>query len=343
MHLLKFQKDLKHDLCNDQNPDSPSVVHMGSCGLHIMNNAFKTAAKGSCTVPSSNIQCFQRCSCTCPESSEDLVKSEKKFLEEGVNDTHVTSAFILQYVATDIEPFLIEFQSDSSVAPIVYRIGKCYININDYCGKLVQDIDLNKKENLLFSNNIHVGYDTRAALRTRMFGYAPDVCSKLLETAPLKYKLCKGVTFCDPGVIAKSANLYLKHIQMALEFIDREFRRLCSKPNVVESVREYSCKQEHLLSFLDSGSFLSIKSALLRICQRPVYGGGHVARHVYKNDPEHEMLESCMEKLSSRTKRRVSDRRLKELSAKRRKLIQDSQKKAEAVDKEMCVLGHVQK
>lgn len=43
---LKFLKDLKENL--KDNPDSPSPLEIGTCGLHTLHNAFKTSMKNSC-------------------------------------------------------------------------------------------------------------------------------------------------------------------------------------------------------------------------------------------------------------------------------------------------------
>lgn len=480
---LKFQKDLKHDLNSGQDPDCPSIVFMGTCGLHIMNNSFKTAAKatnwgivqflraiynvfkdvparrsdytlysGSTELPKKFCAVRWLCNAEVAQRALKILPNLKKFVEgvnrdkkeinsasyqtlvEGVNDKLMGPKLsFFSYVATEIEPFLTEFQSDSPMAPFLYTELVSVITtfmtmfVKDEvmkCGKPVQDIDLKKKENLLFSKNVHLGYDTRAALRGVQLSeleialfkkecsvMLQTLCSKLFEKAPLKYKLCKGVTFCDPTVVAKSANVAFKRIQMALEVfqennwisgneadqIDREFRKVCSKPDVMESMRKYSRKQERvdhfwmsvistsddstsLLKFLKKIFILSHGNAFVErgfsinkecivenqserslVAQRQVYGGVHAAggldklnlsikmiqrarnaRELYGEALEQKKLDKINQEKGEIEKMRVRDK-LKELSAKRRKLIQDSQKEAEAIDEEMRLLGNVQK
>ncbi|KAJ8873156.1 hypothetical protein PR048_026773 [Dryococelus australis] len=131
------------------------------------------------------------------------------------------------YIATELEPFLTEFHTDLPMAPFLYTglsdILKTFMSmfLNE---EVMLTIDVTEKENLKFSKHVSLGYSTCAALHNANASQLQleffkegchhflQTCTKILEKAPMKYKLCKGVSFCDPTLISKSWNLLKKRL-----------------------------------------------------------------------------------------------------------------------------------
>lgn len=98
-------------------------------------------------------------------------------------------------------------------------------------------IDLENKENFVFSRNVKIGYCAEAELRKIKDVSDKDkalfknecrnmliiFCQKLLERSPLKYKLCKAITFCNPEILKTSQSSCVIRLQKTLEiFLEKK-------------------------------------------------------------------------------------------------------------------------
>lgn len=43
------------------------------------------------------------------------------------------------------------------------------------------------------------------------------MCQKIRSKSPIKYKLCKGITFCDPQLLSHSLSQALRRLDIVLE------------------------------------------------------------------------------------------------------------------------------
>lgn len=132
----------------------------------------------------------------------------------------------------------------------------------------VCDVDVYQAANLKGAKNVNIGHDTRSAFREIEGATAKDVllfrqdclrclqvfCQKLQDRSPIKYRLTKALTFCDPTTILSSQKIASKRLSTALaEFvshkwisgisadrIEREFKALCTRPAVVELMKGFT-------------------------------------------------------------------------------------------------------
>lgn len=185
--------------------------------------------------------------------------------------------------ASDIEPFLKEFQSDVPLAPFLYDAVTCIIKtqmnkvVKPSVLQSVSDIKCIKlhKENLLNSKNIDLGIATKSALRKMTTNPSElqivqfkDDCrkcilkfiSKMLERSPLKHPLTRAISCFDPEV-ASNLPISKKRMENLLtillesgyilsSIVDRalnEYKDLCNSEVAV--LQKYSRQNERIDHF----------------------------------------------------------------------------------------------
>lgn len=127
-------------------------------------------------------------------------------------------------LAEEVEPFLRKFQSQEPMAPFLYselnallasllsRIVKKDVMEKETS---VFSIKLDEPKNLIAAKDFKFGFSVKAELRQvkltdkEMLNLKEDcmeivkaMCTKLIDKSPLKYKLCKAISFCDPTMLA---------------------------------------------------------------------------------------------------------------------------------------------
>lgn len=89
------------------------------------------------------------------------------------------------------------------------------------------------------------------------------ICLKLLEKSPLKYKLCKAISFCDPTFLARSSSSCLKRLELALklflennwlsgkecDMIEKQFKSLIEKEGFNKLLKEYKRENQRIDHF----------------------------------------------------------------------------------------------
>lgn len=197
-------------------------------------------------------------------------------------------------LASDLEPFLSEFQTDSPLAPFLYdslstivntqmdRVVKPSVLLENQPRK---NLEL-KNENLVSAKHVKLGIAVKSALRS--MEKQPDLSilifrkecknvivkfiNKMLERSPLKYGLTKAISCLAP---ATAANLEISRKRMELLLtalleakwmnsvnVDKalqEFEFLCKDVNIKKELESYSRKTERLDHFW------------MRIVTRPAY------------------------------------------------------------------------
>ncbi|CAI6377601.1 unnamed protein product [Macrosiphum euphorbiae] len=92
-------------------------------------------------------------------------------------------------------------------------------------------IDVLDKSKLIGSKKINLGFSTREAIRSidiftdkDMLIFRTDcqlilqtICLKLLLKSPIKYKVVKGISFCDPSIIVTSVKVANYRFKTCLE------------------------------------------------------------------------------------------------------------------------------
>lgn len=226
------------------------------------------------------------------------LKKEKKepdsnsyrMLVEGLNDKLLRPKLaFFSYVANLVEPFLTEYQSNAPLAPFLYT--DLTILMTDLMAIFIKKevlqkasnvykIDVEEKENHVLAQHIKLGFSVQAELKKAstnsdvsekdrcIFKNQCKVmlikfCQKLLERSPLKYKLCKAITFCDPLLLVEHQDICIRRMQMAFalfiekrristrdcDVIEKEFKTLINKPSVKEIMKNFDRKKERLDHF----------------------------------------------------------------------------------------------
>lgn len=333
---IKFFKDLQIDLSQSHDENDPVVLFMGTCGLHVINNAFKTsfyAAKwnvaiflralynlfkdsparrsdflyysGSSLMPVkfcpvrwlNNSKVAERALEMLPhlrKYKESLQRDKKEILSysykvvaEGLNDKFmpVRLAFFC-YVSKLIEPFLEKYQNNAPLAPYLYNdITSLLVDLmNIFVKKEVLEketnidrIDLNNNANMILSKNLKLGFAVKAELKKQkeikefeIKSFKDDcvtilklICQKIIAKSPIKYKLCKGITFCDPQLLSYSLSQALRRLEIVLEIFQekkwigytecdelyKEFKDFCSKRGALESFKQFDRLSQKLDNF----------------------------------------------------------------------------------------------
>lgn len=188
-------------------------------------------------------------------------------------------------LASDVEPFLREFQSD---APLVLFLHSALCQMLKHVLdrfmkpeviKSVSSIslkDVQTEANLLSAKNIVLGFDTLKALKkvnittANMLQFRQDckncfqkfVC-KTMNRSPLTYTLTKATTCLDPNLIASNLDLVKKRLNnlcsiliekdrltgSAGDTVVRQFREFTSRPYVMDAMKSYNRSEKRLDHF----------------------------------------------------------------------------------------------
>ncbi|XP_063243684.1 uncharacterized protein LOC134542976 [Bacillus rossius redtenbacheri] len=189
------------------------------------------------------------------------------------------------FLVKEIEDFLECFQTDAPMAPflhteltnILMSLMKHFVKPETISSKSIASIDLSKSEALLHAKKVDVGYGTRDALRRidsvkeiDILSFKQDcrtilqtTCKKIIIKSPLKFKLAKGITCCDPQMIVKSPQIAEQRLQMSLEVfvenywlsgleaqkIHSNFKEVFQSPEMLADLKNFRRKESRLDEF----------------------------------------------------------------------------------------------
>lgn len=179
-------------------------------------------------------------------------------------------------LASEMESFLKEYQTDAPLVPFIYT--SLYSIIKNIMARFVKKEILNitkinstnlSKKNLLDVDEIDLGYTTRAMIRKinkekkiadfalSQFRRECQICFKefiikLLEKSPLSYSITKATSCFDPAI---AANINVRKIRcrnlltileehhwingIEADKADRQFEKVCSIPYVIEELKQF--------------------------------------------------------------------------------------------------------
>lgn len=178
-------------------------------------------------------------------------------------------------LANEVEPFLQSYQSDAPMTPFLYTdlktimetIMQKFLKKEIFESSSITSINVTDKNHIRLAKYIDLGYTTRQALRNTeqindkdMLKFRLDCllifqkfCSKLLDKSPLKYPIVRGITFCDPHIIANDVKISLRRLKNTLTIfvdnnlisgcaadrVEREFIKLFNNSQFVEQCKNY--------------------------------------------------------------------------------------------------------
>lgn len=179
-------------------------------------------------------------------------------------------------VASDLEPFMTEFQCNRPMIPFLYSAlcGALRIIMDRFVKKEVLEeasnpscINVTQNENLLPVKHVKVGYATMAELKKvkklkelDVMTFKRDcreclvkICQKLVTRSPLSYKFTKAVSCFDPQLVSSSKSLAESRLQTLLsilvenKWIDgptadqaaREFSNFVSQPSASDRLKSF--------------------------------------------------------------------------------------------------------
>lgn len=164
-------------------------------------------------------------------------------------------------LASDVEPFLTDFQSDDPLAPFLYErivallktVMVRFVRPDILNEMQLSKIDLDNKDHVLGAKYINLGYATEAALRQTkqvsdfevlQFREQCRKCikifvNKIMDRSPIKFPLVRAISCMDPAIAIRNG-VADKRLQLALEIyvehglisgtgadkIDREYKKL---------------------------------------------------------------------------------------------------------------------
>jgi len=227
------------------------------------------------------------------ELQRRLRKGQKKILsynykvvEKSLNEKFmpVKLAFFC-YVSNLIELFLEKYQNNVPLAPYLYNdLTMLLVDLMNIFVKkevlekeiYVDRVDLNNNANIILSKNLKLGLAVKAELRkmkeikeSEIKSFKDDciivlklICQKIIIKSPIKYKLCRGITFC-PQLLSHSLNQALRRLEIVLEIFQekkwigsmecdelfKEFKDFCSKHEVLECIKQFDRLNQSLDKF----------------------------------------------------------------------------------------------
>ncbi|KAE8740587.1 hypothetical protein FOCC_FOCC013887 [Frankliniella occidentalis] len=181
------------------------------------------------------------------------------------------------FVARLVEPFLTAYQTNKPMAPylhtdlsaLVRDLYKLFVKKEYLKSKSdVCDVDVTKEENLIPAQEFSLSFSVKDALnkmtkpvpkkdmqkfKEECVALLKAMTAKLLEKSPLKYKLCKSITFCDPELIVKHEDSAISRLRSCLsalrrnnwltaadcDKIESEFKLLIEKPSALASIKQF--------------------------------------------------------------------------------------------------------
>lgn len=189
-----------------------------------------------------------------------------------------------QSLATEVEPFLREFQTDNPMAPFLF--DAIYLLLQNAMRRFIKSeiieanqlmkIDMMNKENLLRFEDVDIGYATRQAVKKCSGVSLKDVLifrkecrtclqlfvAKIMVRSPLRFPLTEAIKCLNPATIA-SGNVG-RHITSALDILTesnllpgintadkvaREYREFGEQDVVKEEMKSYCRSDTRLDSF----------------------------------------------------------------------------------------------
>lgn len=285
---FKFLNDLQKDL-KDEHGEHFNLFDTGSCGIHTVHNAFKTAFQNGTWAVSSflraiynvfnnsparksdyieftsstvfplefcstrwveNIQVAERAKLIVPNLKQYLegVKKAKikitsnsfKIMENHLEDKLLEAKLCFFIVlANEVEPFLRKFQTDKPMFPYLYtelnniltNVMSRFIKKEVIESSVISKIDLKVNENFMHTNKINIGYSTQLELKKNKGINDKDILlfkrdclnifksfvEKIIEKSPIKYKIVKASSFCDPKIIINNETVCLTRLKSAIE------------------------------------------------------------------------------------------------------------------------------
>uniref|UniRef100_A0A1B6KMG3 HAT C-terminal dimerisation domain-containing protein n=1 Tax=Graphocephala atropunctata TaxID=36148 RepID=A0A1B6KMG3_9HEMI len=186
-------------------------------------------------------------------------------------------------LASDLEPFLREFQSDQPLSPFLYDRLNTVIRTQMervvlaplLTEKAVKDVDL-KKENLRLAKHVILGIGVKSALRcmdkqpdSKMLAFKEECKSglmqfieKMLDRSPIRYKLTKSISCLSPAVAAepKLSHARMESVLTALleakwlntieaDQAQRLFNNITKDSELVNELKKFKKSQERLDHF----------------------------------------------------------------------------------------------
>ncbi|KAK3909787.1 Light-independent protochlorophyllide reductase subunit N [Frankliniella fusca] len=206
------------------------------------------------------------------------------------------------YIARLVEPFLTAYQTNKPMAPFLHTdlsaLVRDLYNLfvkKDYLKEKtdVFDVDVTKDVNLIPAQDMTLSFSVKEALqkidkpapKKDMLKFKEECIAllkamtlKLTEKSPLKYKICKSITFCDPELIVKHENTAKNRLRSCLSVFQRnnwisaadcdkletEFKLLVEKSSVISLFKEYDRDKTRLDHFWQSALTTYKCSDLLR-------------------------------------------------------------------------------
>lgn len=327
---LKFLTELKAYLKREQDPDDPLLFEIGTCSLHIVHGAYKTAhnvcgwkvndflrslyytfkdfpsRRSDYTAASqSTVFPLRFCAIRWVENSAviqralDILPFVKlyvaavtkkppasqsfKKVQQALTDTMLPAKLgFMRSVALQLEPFLTKYQSNKPLLPFMYqdlfnllkdlmaRFVKVDVMKGVTNGSNIVAVDLNKKENMKTLQNLDIGFGASAAckgangvnvlqFREECMTYLQNLCTKLANKYPLKYKIVKGATCLNPDVMLNES-VRQSRLKCALEtfieqkrlsagdadIIKRSYEDLCNNKDVKLKLTEFKSDRDRL-------------------------------------------------------------------------------------------------
>ncbi|KAK3923106.1 Stress response protein NST1 [Frankliniella fusca] len=291
---LKLVSDLETYLTKTNDEDDPMFVFMGTCGLRVVNNAFKTgfSDKFSKWYVISFLRSLYNLFKDVPARRSDLIRhSNSHLMPLKFCSVRWLNNAAVALRAKDMLPNLADFKSGIEADPDhkgskSYSWGVVKDALKDKlmpCNQEVlsketsiRRIDLNDDKILISPKNFSFRFSIKAEIsklkltKEEMQTVKEDcvkiikaICLKIFDKSPLKYKLCRAIRFCDPGLLAHDTKVCLTRLENApTVFMEKkwikgtqgdallkEFKELCSKPSVRASFGLYDKEKERLDHF----------------------------------------------------------------------------------------------
>ena len=219
----------------------------------------------------------------------EYIKTYKEMKEPSCNSFEIVSSALndrllsakisfFQTIASDIESFLTQFQSNNPLALLLYEALSSTMHIIIIKEEVLNsvtnivDLDFKKSENFKDIKQIDLGFATKNALRHA--GVKPidemqfrkqcrdsliEFCSVLSNKSPLKYILTKGISCFDP-MIALDCKKRISRLTVALDYfletrwltgqqcdrIKKNYKDVCMTPLFDEKMKDFSIYNHRL-------------------------------------------------------------------------------------------------
>ncbi|KAE8742847.1 hypothetical protein FOCC_FOCC005271, partial [Frankliniella occidentalis] len=273
---FKFLKELQVHLKGEHGPDEPILLLMGSCGLHVVHNAFKTGVNAAGWGIVGYLRATYNVFKDVParRSKYTLWTGSTKFPQKYCAVRWLNNASVAdtgRKILPNLETFVDHVESGGREDKIVSASYSCVkkslkdkllgpkLAFFSYVARLVEPFLTAYQTNNPMAPFLHT--DLTAVMKDLLSIFLKEDCitivkrmvEKILEKSPLAYKLCKAITFCDPELIVKSEAAALKRLRDCLtvvqerhwftslecDTIESEFKALIRKASVLNGMREY--------------------------------------------------------------------------------------------------------